>query len=988
MLESCQCLKYTNDIIVCQCFVTSATSTALLVMKQKCSDAYRSWENKKRSEKINVLLRALVITCLAFSCVLAGYFPYAFFRALEHARAIQEYDAVVIQTEKIFQESLSNKVESLRLVESIMRSTCPEASTWPNCTVTPAIFDTMSDSLTKMADMSSVGVSALIPGSDDQARLQFEQYVSQVYIDAGLTFFGAWTYPNSTVRGVSALDENGTIIHGTSAPSYSEFGYLAPVYQLSGVTTSAGAAGAILYNLASEYYRVEAIEDALRCYQNKSENSGCGRITDVIFPELSTTIVAPVALIMYPIEIENEIPAIAFSSHLWGNVIEYSVPSYVDGLDIVIRSSDTIFTYTFEEGSAGQAKHGDQHDSDYDYTKYFFVADIVGPAGLYYTVSIYASSSFFNDFRDNRAIYASIIGVAISVITSFLFFVYDFFLSRSARENAVILATKRAFVRYISHEIRTPLNTVNIGLKVLMQELQDLPSRWEAWLKSTAGATGSEVDSSSSVAEEVKRKQGEMVDLVKEIEESSDAAVGILNDLINYDKIAMNKMVLELQAIEIWEFVRQSFSPFLLQARQKSIDMSLELECDENDNVSQPQPQQQAAPGSVTEVKPSKLIVVGDAIKLTQVMRNLLSNAIKFTPNGGSIVVKAKWVPATSSQCYVHEDSFPQFSRAGAIAISVQDTGAGISPENQRLLFQEGRQFNANRLQGGGGSGLGLFIAKGVVTLHGGKLSLRSEGEGCGSTFTLLLPAVSPPHTPPPSSPDHDGEVDLESGLECVSLQLDVPSSSSSYSKVDASDSSEVHPDAPDAHESAPQSQSQKRQHQHQHLHPMKAPLRNVMVVDDSAPSRKMLCRLLTNAGYKCTQARDGQQCVDLMLQNREENASNSNAVSTEGNGNGSDSDRDDDSGLIQIVFMDYEMPILNGPDATRCLREHGFTIPIVGVTGNVLPVDKDLFRSKGADDVLSKPLHLDDFKQVIAKLFPCVDNSDDRCSNGSADKC
>ena len=72
--------------------------------------------------------------------------------------------------------------------------------------------------------------------------------------------------------------------------------------------------------------------------------------------------------------------------------------------------------------------------------------------------------------------------------------------------------------------------------------------------------------------------------------------------------------------------------------------------------------------------------------------------------------------------------------------VAVQDTGAGISRENQRLLFREGMQFNPEKLQAGGGSGFGLFISKSIVGLHDGKIRAFSAGEGQGSSFMFRIP--------------------------------------------------------------------------------------------------------------------------------------------------------------------------------------------------------------------------------------------------------
>jgi len=76
----------------------------------------------------------------------------------------------------------------------------------------------------------------------------------------------------------------------------------------------------------------------------------------------------------------------------------------------------------------------------------------------------------------------------------------------------------------------------------------------------------------------------------------------------------------------------------------------------------------------------------------------------------------------------------------GNLVVTVTDTGAGISKENQKLLFREGQQFDPHKLQGGGGSGFGLFISKSIVVLHGGRMTAYSKGEGQGTSFTFSIP--------------------------------------------------------------------------------------------------------------------------------------------------------------------------------------------------------------------------------------------------------
>jgi signal transduction histidine kinase len=113
--------------------------------------------------------------------------------------------------------------------------------------------------------------------------------------------------------------------------------------------------------------------------------------------------------------------------------------------------------------------------------------------------------------------------------------------------------------------------------------------------------------------------------------------------------------------------------------------------------------------------------ITADERKFKQILLNLLSNAVKFTPDGGSIEVKA--------------------SRDGEdVAVAVHDTGIGIAPEDQETVFEEFRQVGRNYTNKQEGTGLGLALTRKFVELHGGRIWLTSE-PGKGSTFTFTIPA-------------------------------------------------------------------------------------------------------------------------------------------------------------------------------------------------------------------------------------------------------
>ena len=113
----------------------------------------------------------------------------------------------------------------------------------------------------------------------------------------------------------------------------------------------------------------------------------------------------------------------------------------------------------------------------------------------------------------------------------------------------------------------------------------------------------------------------------------------------------------------------------------------------------------------------------------------------------------------------------------------------------------------------------------------------------------------------------------------------------------------------------------------------------HVLIVDDAASNRKILSRLLKSKGFICHEAENGQECVDKVLAGEYP---------------------------YEIILLDYEMPVMNGPTAARRLREEKCDLLIIGVTGNVLPEDKEHFICHGANEVLCKPVN-------IGELFRCI---------------
>jgi PAS domain S-box-containing protein len=180
------------------------------------------------------------------------------------------------------------------------------------------------------------------------------------------------------------------------------------------------------------------------------------------------------------------------------------------------------------------------------------------------------------------------------------------------------------------------------------------------------------------------------------IERNAAVQAALVEDMLDVSRIITGKLVLRVGAVDLRAVVGAALDTVRMAAEAKQIDVRLDLD---------------------ETVDPAS----GDPERLQQVVWNLLSNAIKFTPRGGSVEVRTK--------------------REGSqVLLTVRDTGKGIPPEFLPYAFDRFRQADSTSSRVHGGLGLGLAIVRHLVELHGGTVSVASEGEGCGATFTVRLP--------------------------------------------------------------------------------------------------------------------------------------------------------------------------------------------------------------------------------------------------------
>ncbi|HET9205205.1 MAG TPA: ATP-binding protein, partial [Burkholderiaceae bacterium] len=198
---------------------------------------------------------------------------------------------------------------------------------------------------------------------------------------------------------------------------------------------------------------------------------------------------------------------------------------------------------------------------------------------------------------------------------------------------------------------------------------------------------------------EVNDKQ---MEYLLDIHSSGQHLLSLINDVLDLSKIEAGKMELDLSCFDLGLLLEHSAT----LVRERAQRHGLTLELDVGDGLTE---------------------WVADARKVKQVAVNLLSNAVKFTPNGGRVCVRARQLNGVDGMS------------GNWAEVSVTDTGVGIAPGDQALVFEEFRQASGNVLRKAEGTGLGLALVKRFVELHGGQISLESE-PGRGSTFRFTLP--------------------------------------------------------------------------------------------------------------------------------------------------------------------------------------------------------------------------------------------------------
>ncbi|WP_457748463.1 FIST N-terminal domain-containing protein [Sulfurimonas sp.] len=491
--------------------------------------------------------------------------------------------------------------------------------------------------------------------------------------------------------------------------------------------------------------------------------------------------------------------------------------------------------------------------------------------------------------------------------------------------------TKTRFLANMSHEIRTPLNGI-LGFTDILQK--------------------KELDNDAKRYVEIIHKSGETL-------------LNVVNDILDFSKLESGELSLYKTESDLFKDMEATVATFASTAKKKQINYYVYID----------------------PVIPKSLEC--DSQRIKQVMNNLISNAIKFTPQDGSIKVTVELASIRNNKA--------------AIRFSVKDSGIGIPKNKVKKIFQAFSQADDSTSREYGGTGLGLSISSQYITMMGSQLKVQTkENEGSEFYFSLELPVVNISHSIAQQNEENIPVIavlDQTDGISCGVndiIYTYLQSWNFHYKKItsleevdanvdllvvcsklfDKESCSRVLDTFEKLHLIYVEGYEEDFSCQHEKFHLLEQPMTgsaffdkivsftpqyykvqeqqtqtqsksfqgNILIAEDNLTNQMLISIMLEERGIEYTIANNGQEAIDEIQAN--------------------------DS--YDLVFMDINMPVLDGIAATKQLREFGYTKPIVSLSANVIESDILSFKEAGVDDSLHKPIVPAELDAILARYLTC----------------
>jgi hypothetical protein len=601
---------------------------------------------RKDSAKIFVL-RVVLLGGLVVAAATTTWYSYYRLYQNEIDLFNSRFDSTAENALNAVVDSFERMNLGIQEISSSYAHDFPNADKWPN-----VAWNGFQPTATLLNKISSVDGIAMLPLVRPEQAIAYEAFIADHYLNVDpycapeeylfpmFTPGAIWGENYTTVNSHYYQDRFGNT---TSSP----YEIMTPMSQY--LICSLAGPNAVGYNVHGDPLYTKTIDLVMDCVGDRSFKKAattCGAISPTVslpYPTAANPnplIEDMVAVLMQPIlPVNNQstLTGFAMGGISWRALLSKVVPTELSALQCVIRTETAEFTFLIENGVPHFQGHGNLHDRHYsrlERSMHLLSHDVTLTESSTYTLSFYPTHEFEDDYHTALPVIGAVVMMAIFMFCSALFVSYDVLTQRRFDHNEAVLDTKRRFVRFISHEIRTPLNTVRLGMKLLEVEM----AKFAVAIASSSPA---------NLISKVKAVLTIWKQLADEIVESSESAVEVLNDLLNYDKIEVGTLKLEFGVFPVCALVEKTVAAMQVQAQQKGITIAF------HQAAHVPSSSMTVVGSSLGEVEEGggeTRVVVCDLARMRQVLRNLISNALKFTPEGGMIAVSGKFLNIPPSE--------------------------------------------------------------------------------------------------------------------------------------------------------------------------------------------------------------------------------------------------------------------------------------------------------------------------------------------------